>query len=316
MTSPRRFEQDLPALLADLYVGGIPDYRDDLVLRVAATRQRAAWTIPERWIPMDIATTRVPVARMPWRQLGVLALLAVLIVGALAVYVGSQPPPLPAPFGRAANGDIAISRGGDISTVDPETGDVRVIVGGPEDDVDPLFSRDGSRIAFSRRVAGRAGFVDVYVVGHDGSGLTRVTDEPVEIVPTWKDVLYDFSTDSKSLVIAATRLDGRPGIMIAATDGGGVRWMDLEGIPAGTVATRPGIPTRRARDPPPRRRRPGRRRHEHPRGEPRHRYPAQSGRGRPPHADEQRGLVADRVRVLIRYVGYERGWPHGPRARC
>ena len=31
MTSPRRFEQDLPALLADLYLAATPDYRDDLV---------------------------------------------------------------------------------------------------------------------------------------------------------------------------------------------------------------------------------------------------------------------------------------------
>ena len=46
MTSPRRFEQDLPALLAGLYLAGTPDYRDDIVQQTARVRQRPAWTFP------------------------------------------------------------------------------------------------------------------------------------------------------------------------------------------------------------------------------------------------------------------------------
>lgn len=38
MTTPRRFEQDLPALLADLYLAGTPDYRDDIVRQTARVR--------------------------------------------------------------------------------------------------------------------------------------------------------------------------------------------------------------------------------------------------------------------------------------
>ena len=68
MTSPRRFEQDLPALLADLYLAGTPDYRDDLVQQIAPRRQRPAWTFPERWLPMDIATPRSSGRRLPWRR--------------------------------------------------------------------------------------------------------------------------------------------------------------------------------------------------------------------------------------------------------
>ena len=79
MTSPRRFEQDLPALLADLYLAGTPDYRDDLVQHVARVRQRPAWTFPERWLPVELVTSRVGTTRMPWRQIGVLALLAALM---------------------------------------------------------------------------------------------------------------------------------------------------------------------------------------------------------------------------------------------
>ena len=48
MTTAQRFEHELPELLADLYVGGMPDYRDDLLRRTGATRQRPAWSFPLR----------------------------------------------------------------------------------------------------------------------------------------------------------------------------------------------------------------------------------------------------------------------------
>jgi hypothetical protein len=51
MNSPQRIEQDLPALLADLYLAGTPDYRDDIVRETARVRQRPPWTFPERWLP-------------------------------------------------------------------------------------------------------------------------------------------------------------------------------------------------------------------------------------------------------------------------
>ena len=54
MTSDRRFEQDLPDLMAQLAPRRVPDYRDDIVRQTARTRQRPAWTFPERWLPMDI----------------------------------------------------------------------------------------------------------------------------------------------------------------------------------------------------------------------------------------------------------------------
>ena len=90
MTSTPRFEHDLPALLDDLYLAGTPDYRDDLVQRVMATRQRPAWTFPERWFPMDVATQAVPTARFPWRQAAVLAMLLLLLAVAVIGIVGAQ----------------------------------------------------------------------------------------------------------------------------------------------------------------------------------------------------------------------------------
>jgi Tol biopolymer transport system component len=238
MTSPRRFEQDLPALLADLYVAGIPDYRDDLVQRVAVTSQRAAWTIPERWIPMDIATTRVPVARMPWRQLGVLALLTILLAAAVALYVGSRQEPLPAPFGPAANGLVVYSTGGDIFTANPSTGSVDPIVTGPEDDIDPRFSRDGTRIVFSRKVEGAS--MHLFVAGNDGADLTQITPRPISLTSSlqgepWEQ--YQFSPDGRSVLIALADY-GVAGIAIAQADGSGVRSLEV-GMPAYEPTWRP-----------------------------------------------------------------------------
>ena len=64
---------------------------------------------------MELTSARVPATRLPMRQLGVLALIAILLAAALAVYVGSRQQKLPAPFGPAANGLIPYESGGDIS---------------------------------------------------------------------------------------------------------------------------------------------------------------------------------------------------------
>jgi hypothetical protein len=80
MTTPTRLERNLPGILGDLSAAPAPEYLDDVFLRTGRMRQRPAWTFPERWLPMDLATRAVPAARLPWRQLGVLALIAVLLV--------------------------------------------------------------------------------------------------------------------------------------------------------------------------------------------------------------------------------------------
>ena len=146
MTSPRRFEQDLPALLADLYLAGTPDYRDDLVQQVARVRQRPAWTFPERWLPMDLVDQGECLAHRASHGgiVGVLALLAILLVGDARRVYRLAASRLPAPFGLAGNGSIAFSTDGDIYTADPVTGEVRR---------DRHRSRDGRRVPSSPATA-------------------------------------------------------------------------------------------------------------------------------------------------------------------
>ena len=216
MTSPRRFEQDIPALLADLYLAGTPTYRDDLVQQVARVRQRPAWTFPGRWLPMEIVTTRVPTTRIPWRQIGVLALLALLLAAALAMYAGSLQVRVPAPFGPAGNGLIAYAADGDIFTADPVSGIATAIVASPESDVGPRFSRDGTQIVFEREVGERS---QLYAVKPDGSDLRLLTPEPLRLTPSelgepWEQ--YQFSPDGRSVLIAEAG-----GMLLAASDGSG-----------------------------------------------------------------------------------------------
>ena len=216
MTSPRRFEQDLPALIADLYLAGTPDYRDDLVQQVARVRQRPAWTFPERWLPMDLATKALPGApRVPWRIVGVLALLAALLAAMLAFYAGSERRIPAEPFGPAANGSIAFAQDGDIYTADPVTGKAAPVIVGPETDSAPTWSLDGTRFAFERKAEGTTGPGLLFVANGDGRGLAQITPEPQSGLSDWS-----FSSDGSSIV---TYVGGGPGqrIMVVSSDGSG-----------------------------------------------------------------------------------------------
>jgi hypothetical protein len=180
MTAFDRFEQRLPDLLDDLAVARMPDYADVLLARTAATRQRPGWTFPERWIPMSALTRRLAAApQVPLRLAVVVALLAVAaLIGALVA--GSLTPHRPAPFGPAANGQIAYIDGtGRILAGDPITGQSTVVIGGSNSRV--AYSRDGSRIAFLRASAGQ---FDLAVADADGSHVKTVSAAPIE-APTF-----------------------------------------------------------------------------------------------------------------------------------
>lgn len=160
---------------------------------------------------MDFVTERVSTPRVPWRALGALALIALLIATAVAAYVGSQAR-LPAPFGVARNGLIAYDADGDIFAADPETGATKAIVAGPETDRAPVLSRDGTRVAFERKAVG-AGLL--FVAQVDGGGIVQITPEPLIGLSAWS-----FSPDGRSIVALAT-IDSQVRIVIATSDGVG-----------------------------------------------------------------------------------------------
>jgi Tol biopolymer transport system component len=226
MDGAARVDRALPALFDQLAEARTPDYLEAAIERASSRSQRPAWTYITRWLPMEITTTRVPASRVPWRQLGVLALIAILVAAMLAVYIGSQQQRLPPPFGVARNGLVAYAREGDIFTVDPVTGVSTPIVTGPAYDSDPRFSRDGTHVVFTRSDNGA---IRLFLSGADGGGVTPITPSPIYLTQSlngepWDQ--YQFAPDGRSVVFAS-RENGLTGISIAPSDGGTIERLDL-----------------------------------------------------------------------------------------
>jgi WD40 repeat protein len=232
MNGERSIERRLPGILTNLSAAPYPDYTDALLERTASARQRPGWVFPERWLPVSTVSSSAAAApRVPWRLLGAVALLLLVLMLGVILIAGSRPQPLPAPFGPAGNGLLAYSEHGDIYTADPVTGEARAIMAGPDADRDPVWSRDGTRLAFVRRVVGEA--TDrLYVVRSDGSGLTEVTREPMRAIG-----YQSFSPDGREVLFVSDSAT-RGIIEIARTDGSGVQTLDV-GVPVIEPAYRP-----------------------------------------------------------------------------
>ena len=166
--------ESMDRVVADwLHEGPERGPRDGLERALAATRrvgQRPGWTLPERWLPVQLTMTRTRSQR-PIFAIVALALLILAMV-ATALYIGSQRP-LPTPPFR--NGAIAVGKDGDIFVADRPGGDLRPLVAGPEDDRSPMFSPDGTRLAFYRET-GRGTFL--MIADADGTNVVQIPGEP------------------------------------------------------------------------------------------------------------------------------------------
>lgn len=229
MTPTDRFERHLPALLTELAEPRTPDYLDDLLSLTAHTSQRPGWTFLERWLPMvDIARQPVLAPPLLWRPIGILLLLALALAAGALLIIGSLPR-LPQPFGLARNGQVAYARDGDIFTFDPIAKDARRIIGSPDRDVGPVFSLDGTQLAFLRDGPGPG--QSLMVADADGSNVTFVAGPFVAIAN------IAWSPDGATIAFESS-VRGIPAITLAAADGSGARTLDL-GMPAQAPAWRP-----------------------------------------------------------------------------
>jgi len=156
---------------------------------------------------MELTTARVPTTRLPIRQLGVLALIAILVAALFAAYIGTHQQKLPPPFGVARNGSMLYGSGGDIYRLDPTTGVSTAIVTGPETDQVPMYSRDGTRFAFFRQTGTGPTIYQLVVANSDGTGQRVVSTDPVTF-----DYSINWSADGRSIILddthgRVTRLD-------------------------------------------------------------------------------------------------------------
>jgi Tol biopolymer transport system component len=219
MSTERPLESRLHSILGEAARGPYPDYIDDVLAGTARRRQRPAWTFPERWLPMDIAAQPLRITRrVPGWGLAVLALLVVALLGAVALSAGwARVPPA---YGRAANGLVAFSMAGDIQAVDVVTGQARPLIAGPHTDLEPVFSRDGTRFVFARQLASPS--MDLIVARSDGTGLLTLTPTKLRDLAGWS-----FSPDGR-FVTAIAMADGKRQILIVPSDGSAApRFLDV-----------------------------------------------------------------------------------------
>ncbi|MET0622577.1 MAG: SBBP repeat-containing protein, partial [Pyrinomonadaceae bacterium] len=114
--------------------------------------------------------------------------------------------------GARSNGKVVLAAGDGIYTVNPDGTERTKILSTPQNtaaDHDPVWSPDGTKLAFRRQVFG--GAYDFYVMDADGSNLRRLASSGVVSRPTWspdgshiayvKFVVPDYE-------LYATRLDG------------------------------------------------------------------------------------------------------------
>ncbi len=117
--------------------------------------------------------------------------------------------------------------GADIVQVDPaDVGSLVPLIANGNQNQQPVWSFDGTRIAFSSTVDGNA---DIYVMDADGKNLTKLTSAPEEdSEPAW-------SPDGGTIAFTSLR-SGSPQIWAMNIDGTGVRQL-TEGAGANTSAS-------------------------------------------------------------------------------
>jgi dipeptidyl aminopeptidase/acylaminoacyl peptidase len=213
------FDDRVRAWLLERDPGEVPEALRASASRVPfEVRRPLVARLIERGLPMTEVETRFERIGVS-RQILVTCVVIVLLLVGLAIgllLVGGTQPRLPAPYGPAANGQIAFASEGDIFTVDPETGVTTAIVTGAENDTDPAWSLDGTRIVFRRTLPDEAGD-RLYLARADGGGLVSLTPEPIANI-----ISYSFSPDGQSVMLDRGFGDTK----IANADGTGVRSLD------------------------------------------------------------------------------------------
>jgi len=119
----------------------------------------------------------------------------------LAAAADSRPAPAPLmaePALSPNHAEIAFVSGGDIWTVPLTGGEARLLISHPATESRPLYSPDGTRLAF---VSTRTGIADIYVLDLRDGALKRLTfDDARNLLDAW-------APDGKSLYYSSNRAD-------------------------------------------------------------------------------------------------------------
>jgi hypothetical protein len=222
MTLNDGFERTVSDWLDEQAGRGAPGYLDEVLSRTTRTRQRPAWSSLERWLPMDMTTNLRIASRPTLGRALLLGAVLIALIGLALIAVGSRNPRVPAPFGVAANGEIAYMANGDILVADPDGSHPRAIITGPSDDDAPAYTRDGTRLSFLRPVSPTE--ATLMIAAADGSGVRAVLKEPLTAA-SW----FDWSPDGRSLAIVH-KVNGVGVLSIVDIEHGTMRTLDVKGL--------------------------------------------------------------------------------------
>jgi len=123
------------------------------------------------------------------------------------------------PFGPARNGAIVYAEDGDLFIADELGGTPRPLVSGPDVDSDPVFSRQGGRIAFVREAPDESR--RIMTVSPDGSDVRELAMPGVV-------KRLDWSPDGSALLASTFSLEDLSGLKVIQSDGSGSRTLDLQ----------------------------------------------------------------------------------------
>ena len=206
MTTEPMLDRRLRELMAELAAPGDQSAAIDNVISVTrALRPEPRWRALLKERPMR--TNSIVIAGSPPLRFGLIfAVIALIGLLAATVVVGAlvlRQPAVPPAYGPAGNGVLAYAESGDIVTTDAAGANVTAITTGPAVDSRPVFSRDGTRIAFLRK---ESNATRLYVANADGTGQVAVSPELFDDVHA-----IDWSPDGDRLMVLGDLLrDPRP----------------------------------------------------------------------------------------------------------
>ncbi len=194
-----------------------------LVVALGETPQRRRRVISWPWTPALPGLAPSTSSRR-LRGVALVVALALLVASSIAIIgiIGSLHR-LPAPFGLAKPGLIAFDSGGDIVVANADGTGRQQLTSGPESDIQPTFSPDGTRIAYQSLAAGGA-TVELVVMGADGAHRMTIATKPASISVgnetsiDWRRLSW--SPDNRYLTYTGF-FEGRPQIFVARSDGTG-----------------------------------------------------------------------------------------------
>jgi Tol biopolymer transport system component len=194
-------------------VGTADEVIGAVAARTAAMRPVPRWRERSRWLPERLVPRAPQLARTT--SLVVLVALLIALAIAAAIYIGSQRR-LPPPFGPAANGDIAFVSDGHVAVAAADGSGRTVITSGDSTQSTPVFSRDGTRIAWiegpppgSTRPAARC----LVIANADGSAAVSIDPNCDGMSPP------SWSADGRFVVYSRGFAPGIEQVYVAASDG-------------------------------------------------------------------------------------------------